>query len=140
MNKFPDFEGEEVHRGRIRVSGTGACHEPMHREDEIAIVMVGTVAEVAHKIHDKLLTRLHVIDPNEVYVTHPQRVGKTIAELRDEHQQLEDAEEGVERLPFPGDEEPRGGDPEQVTPQDLEGVVGVAEDAEADEEFEGADA
>lgn len=61
------FEGERFYRGRTKVAGTAPAPAPLHREERVAHLLVGTVKEVKLGVHEKVPTVVYTLDVDEAH-------------------------------------------------------------------------
>lgn len=120
------FEGERFYRGRTKVAGTAPAPAPLHREERVAHLLVGTVKEVKLGVHEKVPTVVYTLDVDEAHQVAMADVAGVLAkaqaaerareeeatgqkplldELLDERADTADSDDG---LPDPDDTEPEG--------------------------------
>lgn len=126
---FTEFDGQAVHRGRIRFAGTQPCHRELRRDSEVVVLAVGTVAAVTHRTFDELLTRLHAIKVGEAYVVEVDYVAGLLGKLRAEASEL--AGDDEPRLPLDLDPPPPPAPPASGAGSALDQALAFAETSEA---------
>lgn len=106
-------EGEEVHRGRVKLGGTSAVlGSPLARGSRVVLIVEADVDTVSHLPFEKLLTRQHHASAAEAYVVDRGEIEGVLAAARRRAQAIADKLEGIQELPFgDADEEPLSGGP-----------------------------